>query len=88
MLAALEEVLVELLADEHGVDAPEPLQPGDQQGPEDGGLDQGRLEQLPAEPEVEPERAAPPAVDPNADTAVHSVCPTTICEVSVHAARA
>src|SRR5262245_3564959 len=43
---------------------------------------------LPGEPEVEPERVAPPVVDPNADTAVHTICPTTICEVSVNAARA
>lgn len=43
---------------------------------------------LPGEPEVEPERVATPVVDPNADTAVHTICPTTICEVSVNAARA
>jgi hypothetical protein len=43
---------------------------------------------LPGEPEVEPERGVSPAVDPNADTAVHSICPATICEVSVNAARA
>jgi lipopolysaccharide/colanic/teichoic acid biosynthesis glycosyltransferase len=41
---------------------------------------------IPGEPEVEPERSAP--VDPNADTAVHSICPATLCEVSVDAARA
>jgi lipopolysaccharide/colanic/teichoic acid biosynthesis glycosyltransferase len=44
---------------------------------------------LPGEPEVEPERsAAIPVVDPNADTAVHPVCPATICEVAADAARA
>jgi lipopolysaccharide/colanic/teichoic acid biosynthesis glycosyltransferase len=42
---------------------------------------------LPGEPEVEPERSAGP-VDPNADTAVQPVCPATIREVSVNAARA
>jgi lipopolysaccharide/colanic/teichoic acid biosynthesis glycosyltransferase len=43
---------------------------------------------LPGEPEVEPERLVPATVDPNADTAVHTVCPATLCEVSVDAARA
>jgi len=43
---------------------------------------------LPGEPDVEPERVTPPAVDPNADTAVHTICPTAIGEVSVNAARA
>jgi lipopolysaccharide/colanic/teichoic acid biosynthesis glycosyltransferase len=44
---------------------------------------------LPGQPEVEPERSVTnPIVDPNADTAVHAICPATICEVSVDAARA
>src|SRR5262245_27979563 len=42
---------------------------------------------LPGEQEVEPGRSARP-VDPNADTVVHPVCPATICEVSIDAARA
>jgi len=44
---------------------------------------------LPGQPEVEPERSdINPIVDPNADTAVHAICPATICEVTFDAARA
>jgi len=43
---------------------------------------------LPGEPEVEPDRVGRAPVDPNADTAVHTLCPPTICEVTADAARA
>jgi lipopolysaccharide/colanic/teichoic acid biosynthesis glycosyltransferase len=54
------------------------------------GLSRALLE-LPGEPEVEPERSNPsisPAFDPNADTATHGICLTTVCEPAINGAKA